>query len=159
MSRATALVVSSLALAVKLALAPVAAQSPATGAVVQAQPRGAAAVWVSVWRAGQPAAGVEARLGARVLGVTTAQGVVGGAATVGPQTVTIIDGERRIEVPLDLAANEQVQIALQLVPGRAPVYTVRSSAKGTRTVDLAQAEAAAATAGAPAAPRGDQTLD
>lgn len=159
MSRATALVVSSLALAVKLALAPVAAQSPATGAVVQAQPRGAAAVWVYVWRAGQPAAGVEARLGARVLGVTTAQGVVGGAATLGPQTVTIIDGERRIEVPLDLAANEQVQIALQLVPGRAPVYTVRSSAKGTRTVDLAQAEAAAATAGAPAAPRGDQTLD
>lgn len=161
MKRSTAVALSSLAIAVKLALiAPVAAQSPATGAVVQAQPRGAAAVWVYVWRAGQPAAGVEARLGARLLGVTTAQGVVGGAATVGPQTVEIRDGERRFEVALDLAADEQVQIAVQLIPGRAPVYTVRSSRTGTRTVDLNQpAPAAADPAAATAAARPEARLD
>ena len=143
MKRSAAIALSSLAIAVKLALVPVAAQSPATGAVVQAQPRGAAAVWIYAWRAGQPAPGIEARIGARLLGVTTSQGVVGGAATVGPQTVEILDGERRIEIPLDLAADEQVQIAVQFVPGRAPVYTVRSSRTGTRTVDLNQAEPAA----------------
>jgi len=159
MKRSAAIALSSLAIAVKLALAPVAAQSPATGAVVQAQPRGAAAVWIYVWRAGQPAAGVEARLGARLLGVTTPQGVVGGAAMVGPQTVEIRDGERRFEVPLDLAADEQVQIAVQLVPGRAPVYTLRSSRTGTRTVDLNQAATAAADPALATAARPDARLD
>lgn len=152
MKRSTAVALSAIAVAIKLALVPVYAQTSATGAVVQAQPRGAASVWVYAYRAGQPAAGVEARLGARVLGVTTAQGVVGGAVTTGPQTLEIRDGERRIPVELNLAAGEQVQIALQLVPGRAPVYTFKSSVSGTRTVDLAQAEARAAAAqAAPAA--------
>jgi outer membrane receptor protein involved in Fe transport len=144
MKRSTALALSSMALAVKLALVPVHAQTPATGAVVQAQPRGAAQVWVYAYRAGQPASGVEAKLGARVLGVTSAQGVVGGAVTTGPQTLVVRDGQREVTIDLDLAAGEQVQIALQFVPGRAPAYTLKSSVKGTTTVDLAAQEAAAA---------------
>lgn len=165
MNRSTALVLSSIAVAVKLALAPVHAQVPATGAVVQAQPRGAAQVWVYAYRAGQPAAGVEARLGARVLGVTSGQGVVGGSVTTGPQTLEIRDGQRLVSIELDLAAGEQVQIALQFVPGRAPAYTLRSSIKGTTTVDLAAQEAAAAAAAqaAPVTAAGEQaapaTLD
>jgi outer membrane receptor protein involved in Fe transport len=148
MKRSTALALSSMAIAVKLALVPVHAQTPATGAVVQAQPRGAAQVWVYAYRAGQPASGVEAKLGARVLGVTSAQGVVGGAVTTGPQTLTVRDGQREVAIELDLAAGEQVQIALQFVPGRAPAYTLKSSVKGTTTVDLAAQEAAAAAAAA-----------
>lgn len=151
MKRTTALALSAIAVAVKLALAPVQAQTPATGAVVQAQPRGNAQVWVYAYRAGQPAAGVEAKLGARVLGVTSAQGVVGGAVTTGPQTLVVRDGQREVPIELDLEAGEQVQIALQFVPGRAPAYTFRSSTKGTRTVDLAAQEAAAAQAAAAAA--------
>jgi hypothetical protein len=108
-------------------------------------------VWVYAYRAGQPASGVEAKLGARVLGVTSAQGVVGGAVTTGPQTLMVRDGEREVAIDLDLAAGEQVQIALQFVPGRAPAYTLKSSVKGTTTVDLAAREAAAAAA-AQAAP-------
>ncbi|HAI60031.1 MAG TPA: hypothetical protein DCM32_09165 [Xanthomonadaceae bacterium] len=146
MKRSTALALTSIAIAVKLALAPVHAQSPATGAVVQTQPRGAAQVWVYAYRAGQPAAGVEARLGARVLGVTSPQGVVGGSVTTGPQTLEIRDGQRVVPIALDLAAGEQVQIAIQFVPGRAPAYTLQSSVKGTTTVDLAAQEAAAAQA-------------
>lgn len=151
MKRSTALALSSMALAIKLALVPVHAQSPATGAVVQTQPRGAAQVWVYAYRAGQPASGVEAKLGARVLGVTSAQGVVGGAVTTGPQTLMVRDGQREVTIDLDLAVGEQVQIALQFVPGRAPAYTLKSSVKGTTTVDLAAREAAAAAA-AQAAP-------
>ena len=146
MKRTTALALSSIAVAVKLALAPVQAQSPATAAVVQSQPRGAAQVWVYAYRAGQPAAGVEAKLGARVLGVTSAQGVVGGAVTLGPQVLEVRDGQRVVSIELDLAAGEQVQIALQFVPGRAPAYTLKSSLRGTTTVDLAAREAEAAAA-------------
>ena len=151
MKRSTALALSTIAVAVKLALSPVHAQTPATGAVVQAQPRGAAQVWVYAFRAGQPAAGVEARLGARVLGVTSPQGVVGGAVTTGPQTLVVRDGQREVTIELDLVAGEQVQIALQFVPGRAPAYTLKSSVTGTKTVDLAAQDAAAAAA-AQAAP-------
>ncbi len=161
MKRSTALALSSIAVAVKLALAPVQAQSPATGAVVQAQPRGAAQVWVYAYRAGQPAAGVEVKLGARVLGVTSAQGVVGGAVTTGAQTLEVRDGQRVVPIELDLAEGEQVQIALQFVPGRAPAYTLKSSVSGTRTVDLAaeEARAAAAAQAAAEAERGATTLD
>lgn len=161
MKRSTALALSSIAVAVKLALAPVQAQSPATGAVVQAQPRGAAQVWVYAYRAGQPAAGVEVKLGARVLGVTSAQGVVGGPVTTGAQTLEVRDGQRVVPIELDLAEGEQVQIALQFVPGRAPAYTLKSSVSGTRTVDLAaeEARAAAAAQAAAEAERGATTLD
>ncbi|GIX38928.1 MAG: hypothetical protein KatS3mg127_2167 [Silanimonas sp.] len=161
MKRSTALALSSIAVAVKLALAPVQAQSPATGAVVQAQPRGAAQIWVYAYRAGQPAAGVEVKLGARVLGVTSAQGVVGGAVTTGAQTLEVRDGQRVVPIELDLAEGEQVQIALQFVPGRAPAYTLKSSVSGTRTVDLAaeEARAAAAAQAAAEAERGATTLD
>lgn len=150
MKRSTVIALSSIAVAVKLALAPVQAQTPATGAVVQAQPRGNAQVWIYAYRAGQPASGVEVRLGARVLGVTSAQGVVGGAVTTGPQTLEVRDGQRVVTIELDLVAGEQVQVALQFVPGRAPAYTLKSSVNGTRTVDLGAQEAAAAAAAAAA---------
>lgn len=143
MKRNTVLALSTLGIAVKLALAPVWAQTPATAAVVQAQPRGNAQVWVYAYRAGQPAAGVEVRLGARVLGVTSAQGVVGGAVSIGPQTLEVRDGQRLVPIELDIEPGEQVQIALQFVPGRAPAYTLKSSTKGLRSVDFGAQEAAA----------------
>ncbi len=148
MKRCAALALSTIAVAVKLALTPVQAQTPATGAVVQAQPRSSAQVWVYAFRAGQPAAGVEARLGARVLGVTSAQGVVGGSVTTGPQTLDVRDGQRLVSIDLDFAPGEQIQVAVQFVPGRAPVYTLTSSITGTKTVDLAAQEAAATEAAA-----------
>jgi outer membrane receptor protein involved in Fe transport len=94
-------------------------------------------VWVYPYRQSAPAPDVEIAIGPQAATTAGAQGAVGARLPAGTHRVVLSQaGTELAAFPLHLAEDEQVQVAVTLVPGRAPVYTLTSSLHGKRTVDL-----------------------
>ena len=113
---------------------------------VHAEP---AAVWVYVYEQAKPQIAVELSVDDKVAGTTAANGSVAARAEPGKHSFLLKRGtDELLEFELEVADGEQVQISASVTPGRAPIYTVRSSLHGDRTIDTAPAAPPSATTAA-----------
>lgn len=95
-------------------------------------------VWVYPYRQSAPAPEIEIAIGPRPAAAAGAQGAVGAALPAGTHRVVLSQGGAELAAfPVELSDDEQLQVAVTLMPGRAPVYTLSSNLHGRRTVDLA----------------------
>lgn len=114
----------------RLALAQDAAAAPAAAT---------ASVWLYLFENQAAAPGLDIQVDGRAGARTDAKGSVAFKLPPGAHRVTVARaGETVLEMPLEVAAGEQLQISASLFADRAPVYQLESSIKGKKTVDVAQ---------------------